>query len=107
VKIIRQKTVLLCAYLRYLLTPLVEGPSPRIRIITPEDPKSSGAQLSLLSLGGGVTDIMKKCNEKGLFFDERSPDLIRVAPIGLYNTFRDVHIAATILKEAILSLSSN
>ena len=70
---------------------------PGFTIITPTDPESRGAQLSLLFLPRG-TGIMGRVftglKEWGVIGDSRKPDVIRLAPIPLYNTEEDVEAAA-------------
>ncbi|CDK28539.1 unnamed protein product [Kuraishia capsulata CBS 1993] len=60
-------------------------------IITPTDPNSRGAQLSVLFSSHA---LMEKVNSylqaHGIVCDERKPSVIRIAPTALYNTFEDV-----------------
>ncbi len=60
-----------------------------IQIITPADPAERGCQLSLVMKknGKGVFDTLTK---NGVLTDWREPDVIRIAPVPLYNSFRDV-----------------
>jgi len=46
-------------------------------------------------------DIMKKLHEQGVICDWRDPDVIRVAPVPLYNSFEDCHEFVSRLKEII------
>ena len=75
---------------------------PSFTIITPHDPESRGAQLSLLFLPAG-TSIMQEIFDyllsKGVVGDERKPDVIRLAPAPLYNTKIDCERAALALEE--------
>jgi kynureninase len=62
---------------------------PKFTIITPLDPESRGAQLSLLflPLGKGLMQhVFKYLEDHGVIGDERQPDVIRLAPNHLYNT---------------------
>jgi kynureninase len=59
------------------------------RIITPSDPSQRGAQLSVMLARGILDTIMKELELRGVIIDERKPDVIRVAPAPLYNTFSD------------------
>lgn len=69
-------------------------------IITPHTPQDRGAQLSLLFLPVG-SGLMKKIFDTlisfGVIGDEREPDVIRLAPIPLYNTLEDCEKAAKYL----------
>ncbi|PJF16889.1 Kynureninase [Paramicrosporidium saccamoebae] len=99
---IRQRSSMLHVYLRYLLAPLASGAHPSIRLVTPSDLSACGAQLSVKILNGMPADeVAERCHSKGLMVDERKPDLIRMAPTGLYSTFSDVHAAATLFAEAL------
>ena len=74
---------------------------PGFTIITPPDPESRGAQLSLLFLpqGTGVMDeVFTGLKEWGVIGDDRKPDVIRLAPTPLYNTEEDVEAAAIYLE---------
>ena len=70
-------------------------------IITPGNPQERGAQLSLMFAGGIMQKVLDNLKENGVVVDERKPDVIRVAPVPLYNTFEEVWHFATILDGAI------
>ena len=95
---IRAKSVQLTGFLEYLLEPLAQS----IQIVTPRNPASRGAQLSLRVLG--APDRGKRMfnwlTGQGAICDWRDPDIIRVAPIPLYNTFEDVFRLVELLTEA-------
>ena len=78
------------------------GPqSPKVlEIITPADPRQRGCQLSLLvhRNGRGVFDQL---TAGGVILDWREPNVIRVAPTPLYNTFEEVFRFAAILRESL------
>jgi kynureninase len=80
---------------------------PGFTIITPSDPESRGAQLSLLFLpqGTGVMDgAFTGLKEWGIIGDDRKPDVIRLAPTPLYNTEEDVEAAAKYLDVVLARL---
>ncbi len=85
----------------YLEDLVHEIDDPRINIITPADPQERGCQLSLQ-----VKDADKKLfdaiSEKGVIADWREPDVIRIAPAPLYNSFSDVYRFARILREELV-----
>jgi len=96
---LRRKSEQLTAYLEYLINDI--GVSEEIlEIITPADPAQRGCQLSLLvhQNGRGVFD---KLTQAGVILDWREPNVIRVAPTPLYNTFEDVFCFAEILRKSI------
>lgn len=68
----------------------VEQCEPHFIIITPSNPMERGAQLSLLFKPGFVMlKIFDYLNQHGIICDERRPNVIRLAPTPLYNTFED------------------
>ena len=89
-----EKSKHLTAYLVFLLEKI---DSNKINIITP---KERGCQISIQ-----VKDSNKKLfdsiTKKGVMADWREPDVIRVAPVPLYNTFTDVFNFYKILKDSI------
>ncbi len=88
-------------YMRFLLEEInKEKESELINIITPENEGSYGCQLSLLIQGKGKTvfDFLKS---KGVIADWREPNVIRIAPVAMYNTFEDVYLFASYMREAV------
>ncbi len=83
---LRDRSQRLTAYLVYLLDRL---PQTRLEMITPREPSRRGCQLSL-RVAGGARDFLKALGGEGVIADFREPDVIRVAPAPLYNTFHDV-----------------
>ena len=81
-------------YLLYLLNTI---DTDRIEIITPEE---RGCQLSI-RVKNGNKNLFDAITEKGVVADWREPDVIRVAPIPLYNSFKDVFNFYSILKEEL------
>lgn len=92
---LRAKSIRLTAYLEYLLYQL---PNLRFEIITPKDPESRGAQLSLFFTERG-REIHDKMIASGIIVDYREPGVIRVAPSPLYCSFRDVFRFYEILRD--------
>ncbi len=86
----------LTAYLAFLLEQVKKKGSSDYEIITPEDPNKRGAQLSLL-IHNQAHDLYKKIIQKEAVVDYREPNVIRVAPVPLYNTFEEVFDFAEIL----------
>lgn len=93
-KALREKSEKLTAYLHFLLSQLTNLP---FTIITPNEPQRRGCQLSLLfqERGREVFDILSK---NGVIADWREPNVIRIAPVPLYNTFEDAYWFYEILK---------
>ncbi|MBS1506137.1 MAG: kynureninase [Bacteroidetes bacterium] len=85
---LRKKSILLTGYLEFLLTS-IENFNQHFTIITPPSKTERGCQLSLLMKKNGKR-VFEKITADGVIADWREPDVIRVAPVPLYNTFEDV-----------------
>ena len=81
------KSQLLHAFCRALL---VDRLGERVRILTPEDRFRRGCQLSLV-LDTDARRVHDALHAQGIICDFRAPDVIRIAPVPLYNTFADVY----------------
>lgn len=92
---VRQKGDLVTGYLEYLLGQMPKG---MFEIITPRDPKQRGCQLSLKVRKGG-RDLLGKLGTAGVIADFREPDIVRVAPAPLYNSFVDVYRFGKIMEQ--------
>lgn len=92
-KALREKSELLTGYLEYLIN---ESNNKNISIITPSDKTQRGCQLSLRIKNNGI-DLYKSLIEKNVICDWREPDVIRIAPVPLYNKFEDVYEFCNIL----------
>jgi len=97
-KALRKKSELLTAYLEYLITADAENANSDFSIITPTDKKHRGCQLSIQTKRNGKK-LFNKITKAGVIADWREPDVIRVAPVPLYNTFKDVFEFAQLLKK--------
>jgi kynureninase len=86
---LRAKSMRLTAYAERMI---VERAGRQIEIVTPAAPDERGAQLSLRIAGGPRRGrrIFDALGDKGIVCDWREPDVIRVAPVPLYNRFVDV-----------------
>lgn len=104
---LHQKRKLLSDYLLFLLDEVNQTSSEKIiEIITPRNENEKGCQVSMLMLKNGKK-IFDTLSTSGVFADWREPDVIRIAPVPLYNTFEEVWQFAQILKEAINEPSAN
>ena len=72
-------------------------PDSQLEIITP---KERGCQLSIVAHGMGKS-LHEKLTAKGVIADWREPNVIRCAPVPLYNSFEDVYRFGEILKNVI------
>jgi kynureninase len=85
---LRKKSERLTGYLAWLLA---EEMGDRIAVITPEDPAARGCQLSLTvsKTEFGGRELFDRLDAAGVVADWREPNVIRVAPVPLYNRFED------------------
>ncbi|KAH6560597.1 hypothetical protein BASA50_001374 [Batrachochytrium salamandrivorans] len=96
---LRIKSVILTGYLELLLDNLT---STKFKVITPRDPSQRGCQLSLLFESPTTAQrVFNRLSDMGVVCDERKPDVIRIAPAPLYNTFVDVQTFVEILSSAL------
>ncbi len=87
----------LTGYLEFLLHELK---NERISIITPSNPDERGCQLSL-AVKNADRSLHNKLTKARVISDWREPDVIRVAPAPLYNSFEDVYLMVERLKNII------
>jgi kynureninase len=85
---LRDKSMALTAYLDNLVRAEL---GEHVDIITPADPERRGSQLSLRIRGGRTQGraLFEHLTDRGAISDWREPDVIRVAPVPLYNRFQD------------------
>lgn len=85
---LHKKSRLLTGYFEFLLTQLG---NEAIKIITPKNPEERGCQLSI-QVKNADRNLHKKLTASGVISDWREPDVIRCAPVPLYNSFEDVYL---------------
>jgi kynureninase len=83
---LRTKSISLTSYLEFLLH---QKASDKFSIITPSEPARRGAQLSIRIPRNGRA-FCDQLAKQGVIGDWREPDTFRVAPVPLYNSYRDV-----------------
>jgi kynureninase len=86
---LREKSTRLTAYLVSELQKLPQDMSAYWKIITPSEQERRGAQVSILLAHGLLDEVMAGLERRSVLVDERRPNVIRVAPAPLYNTFLD------------------
>lgn len=96
---LRAKSEELTGYLEFLLDRL---PAGRLELITPGDPASRGCQLSLRVPRAG-RDLFDALQTRGFLGDYREPDVIRFAPVPLYNSFHEVWRLGQALEQLLRS----
>ena len=83
---LRAKSIRVTGYLEFLIT---EIGSKKFTVITPRNPDERGCQLSILA-HEHPKELLKELETAGVKCDFREPNVIRVAPTPLYNTFNEV-----------------
>jgi kynureninase len=99
-ELLRAKSMALTAYLERLLRTLPPG---LVEILTPDAVAERGCQLSLRLAGSPAA--AKRCHERltaaGVVTDWREPDVVRMSPVPLYNSYTDVFSAVEALSQAL------
>lgn len=92
-----EKSHKLSGYLRSLLEQMDED---SFQIITPSEPGHYGCQISILTNESGK-QVFETLTEAGIIVDWREPNVIRLAPVPLYNRFEDVFRFADIMRSVL------
>lgn len=92
-----EKSKTLTGYFEFLLHQLGEK---TIKIITPNNPNQRGCQLSI-QVKNANKSLHHKLTDAGVISDWREPDVIRCAPVPLYNSYQDVYLLVERLKAII------
>ena len=96
---LRRKSQLLTSYLEFAIRETISDTNS-LEIITPLKPTDRGCQLSLLIHNKGKR-VFDSWIEKGVVADWRNPNVIRLAPTPMYNSFQDVYEFSQILKNSL------
>jgi kynureninase len=97
---LRQKSIKLTNFLEECINTLLPN---EVQCITPPDAKDRGCQLSLRIHKQGK-QVFQQLEKNGIIADWREPDIIRVAPVPMYNTFKEAFEFSERLKEIIKGL---
>jgi kynureninase len=103
---LRDRSIRMTGYLEARLL-RYDGGEPPYTIITPSNAAERGAQLSVLLKPGLLDSVLHHLEKEGVVVDERKPDVLRIAPAPLYNTFRDIHNFIAIFHEACRKALAN
>ena len=96
------KGKMLSGYLLFILNEINKiSAEKNIEIITPLNENERGCQVSMLMLKDGKK-IFDSLIQNGVIADWREPNVIRVAPVPLYNTFEDVFNFGKIMQESLI-----
>ena len=86
-------------YLHFVLN-YINKPEEKFKIITPSNPEERGCQVSF-SVQKNAKAVFDTLLPFGIFADWREPNVIRVAPVPLYNTFEEIYIFAELLQQIL------
>lgn len=105
---LRAKSIRLTGYLEELLLHELPG---FIEIITPKNTPERGAQLSMFvtNPSGGAWDMeemVRLLHAEGVVCDFRKPNIMRISPAPLYNSFLDVFRFVAVLKSILQNAAS-
>jgi kynureninase len=97
---LRKKSIALTGFMQRLIEQRLPA---LVEIITPDGPEQRGCQLSLRIARSAAA--ARRCHQQltaaGVIGDWREPDVLRLAPIPLYNSFADVLAAVESLARAV------
>ncbi|WP_019039578.1 kynureninase [Psychroflexus tropicus] len=94
---LREKSIQLTGFLEFLIDELDDT---SISILTPRTPEERGCQLSI-QMKNADRSLFDQLTAKGVVADWREPDVIRIAPAPLYNSFTDVYEFVQRLKHCL------
>ncbi|MDZ4823493.1 MAG: kynureninase [Flavobacteriales bacterium] len=99
---LRAKSIQLTAYLAFILNEVEKNTGEKLSIITPKNVDERGCHLSVI-FPGRDKSLVQKLSERGATVDWREPNVMRIAPVPLYNSFGDVYSFGQILQEVLQS----
>jgi kynureninase len=105
---LRNKSLVLTCYAEALLNQILADhqqqhpdKKPAFTIVTPANTTERGAQLSILLSDGLLDKVLEEFSDEGIVCDKRKPDVLRVAPVPMYNTFEEVWRFMEVLRRAL------
>ena len=97
---LRHKSISLTNYLEFIVNEISKQNNNCLEIITPKDSNYRGCQLSIVAHGSNKI-LFDQLSENGVVADWREPNVIRIAPVPLYNSYEDVYRFGEILKKSL------
>ncbi len=94
-----KKSEQLTGFLYHILSE-IDPDRKSYEVLTPANPKERGCQLSIFMKRNGKK-VFQKITKAGIIADWREPNVIRVAPVPLYNTFVEVFRFGQIFKRSL------
>ena len=96
-----EKRDVLTAYLEFIINDIsARNEKANFEIITPSNLNERGCQISMLAHGQGK-ELFDELTKQGVIADWREPNVIRLAPVPMYNSFEDVYQFGQILEKAL------
>jgi kynureninase len=102
---LRAKSEKLTAYLEYVLNNCQTSSEKQFTIITPSNPAERGCQLSIIVKENGKK-LFDYLSSNYILPDWREPDVIRMSPVPMYNTFEEIYEIGQVM-EKYFSLASS
>lgn len=96
---LREKALRLTGYLEFVIDQIRQQTGVALRVLTPAHTAERGCQLSVVIPGG--KKIFDRLTAEGVIADWREPDVIRMAPVPLYNSFGDIYRFGKILERSL------
>jgi len=94
---LRDKSKVLTAYLIYIIDQVNEAIGhQQYKVITPENENDRGTQVSIIA-SGNAKGVFEKLVAHNVLGDWREPNVIRLSPVPLYNSFEDVFLTGELL----------
>ena len=97
---LREKSIQLTNFLEFLIDEINKEINIHLEVITPKGENDRGCQLSIVA-HGAERKLFNQLTAEGVISDWREPNVIRIAPVPLYNSFEDVYLFGEILKKAL------
>jgi kynureninase len=98
---LRNKSIALTGYMEFLINKINQQKGEELfKIITPTTAQNRGCQLSVICKDNGKATF-NYLMQNGVLGDWREPDVIRLSPIPLYNSFTDIYEAAKLIAAAV------
>lgn len=97
---IRQKSLHMTSYLIYLVQQLLSASPYHFTIVTPEEAQKRGGHIALCRDEESYR-ISLALRAMGIIPDFRPPNIIRIAPVALYNTYLEVWLAVQAIRDII------
>jgi kynureninase len=94
----------LSSFLMFILNDINANSDKKvIEIITPQNSAERGCQVSMLMLKNGRS-VFEELSKQGVFADWREPNVIRIAPVPLYNRFEEVWKFGEIVRSILFKI---